>query len=107
MEQQLGDVEAGYLTVVIAGCHHRQLTGVFALGASVVFGIGTLFGLNTPAKGARTHIWLASSPDVDGVSGKYFEHCKEKATSPLAEDAEARKRLWTLSEEMTGVTFPD
>jgi NAD(P)-dependent dehydrogenase (short-subunit alcohol dehydrogenase family) len=85
---------------------YRQLTGIFAMGAKVVFSIGSILGLNTPQKGARTHIWLASSPEVGGVSGKYFEHCKEKAISDLAQDDESGERLWRLSEELTGITPP-
>jgi NAD(P)-dependent dehydrogenase (short-subunit alcohol dehydrogenase family) len=86
---------------------HRQMTGIFKFGAMLVFGVGTLFGLNTPKKGARTHIWLASSPEVEGVSGKYFEHCREKAMSELAGDKTLQGRLWDWSERVTGVGFPD
>jgi retinol dehydrogenase-12 len=85
---------------------HRQLTGVFKLGAIIVFGFGTLFNLTTPVRGARTHIWLASSPEVEGVSGKYFEHCKEKAMSDLAGDETLREKLWAWSEQVTGISFP-
>ena len=85
---------------------HRQLTGVFALGAKVVFGLGTLLRLNSPEQGARTQIWLASSPEAEGASGKYFENCEEKPLAPLADNPQARKRLWRWSEEVTGVSFP-
>lgn len=85
---------------------HRQMTGIFKLGAMLVFGFGTLFNLNSPARGARTHIWLASSAEVEGVSGKYFEHCREKAMSDLAADDSSRKKLWDWSEQVTGVSFP-
>ena len=85
---------------------HRQMTGVFKWGAALVFGIGSLLNLNTPSKGARTHIWLASSAEVEGVSGKYFEHCKEKPMSELAADVELRRQLWAWSERATGVKFP-
>ena len=85
---------------------HRQLTGVFALGAKLVFGISALLRLNTAEQGARTHVWLASSPEVEGLSGRYFENCKEKALAPLAEDPSARRRLWRWSEQATGVAFP-
>jgi retinol dehydrogenase-12 len=81
---------------------YRQMTGIFAFGAKLVFTIGSLLGLNTPQKGARTHIYLASSDEVEGVSGKYFEHCKEKVISDLAQDDEMAARLWQVSEEMTG-----
>ena len=85
---------------------HRQLTGVFALGARVVFGIGTLLHLNTPEQGARTHVWLASSAEVEGVSGEYFENCAPRAVTPLANDQQMRQRLWRWSEEATNVSFP-
>ena len=73
---------------------------------NIVFGLGSLLGLNTPQKGARTHIYLASSPEVEGVSGKYFEHCKPKEMGAQAHNPDARARLWALSEELTGLRFP-
>ena len=84
---------------------HRNMTGVFKLLASLVFGLGTLFGMNTPEKGARSHIYLASSDEVEGVTGKYFEHCKEKPMGKIAADVEARRKVWALSEELTGVSY--
>ena len=52
--------------------------------------------------GARTPIWLSSSSDVDGVSGLYFSKCASAATSKPAQDAEAARRLWAVSEELVG-----
>lgn len=86
---------------------HRQMTGIFKLGAGIVFGCGALFNLNTPAKGARTHIWLASSPEAEGLSGKYFENRREKPVSEAARDEAMRRRLWDWSEQVTGVTYPE
>lgn len=86
---------------------HRQMTGVFKLVAKVVFGIGTMLGLNTPEKGARSHIYLASSEDVAHASGRYFEHCREKQVSDLARDPDVQQRVWNISEELTGVRFPE
>jgi NAD(P)-dependent dehydrogenase (short-subunit alcohol dehydrogenase family) len=57
----------------------------------------------TPEKGARTQVWLASSPEVEGISGKYFDNCKEKTPSKAALEAGAPERLWAISEELTGV----
>lgn len=57
--------------------------------------------LKTPEKGARTQIHLCSSPDVAGITGKYFEDCKEKAPSRGASDDTDARRLWTISEELT------
>ncbi len=83
-------------------------------------GVGTNFGRNnagpmalffraakpfmrTPEQGADTLIWLASSPDVDGVSGKYFSDRKEIEAKEIAHDPAARLRLWEISEELTGL----
>jgi NAD(P)-dependent dehydrogenase (short-subunit alcohol dehydrogenase family) len=56
------------------------------------------------AQGAATSIYLASSPDVEGVTGKYFADSKETPSSPASHDEEAAKRLWEISEQMTGLT---
>ncbi|HEY6426658.1 MAG TPA: SDR family oxidoreductase [Acidimicrobiales bacterium] len=57
----------------------------------------------SPAQGARTSVYLASSPEVDGVSGKYFVKCKEKEPKRQARDPEAAQRLWQVSEELVGL----
>jgi len=56
--------------------------------------------------GARTLVWLADSPDVEGLSGAYFTD--EKVATPTAEgrDTEAARRLWELSEEQVGAAEP-
>ena len=57
----------------------------------------------TPAEGAKTLIYLASSPEVDGVTGKYFEKCKEAMpTAEAQNDADAR-RLWEISLQLSGL----
>ena len=58
-----------------------------------------------PDKGAETIIWLASSPDIEGVSGKYFMDKKEKKSNSFSYDIEAQQKLWEESEKMTGVIF--
>ena len=60
----------------------------------------------TPAKGALTSIYLASSPDVEGVSGRYYYKCKPVQPRPPARDPEAAQRLWEVSEELVGLTSP-
>jgi NAD(P)-dependent dehydrogenase (short-subunit alcohol dehydrogenase family) len=55
------------------------------------------------AKGARTSVYLASSPEVEGVTGEYFAKCKPKKPRRWAQDAEAARRLWQVSEEMVGL----
>jgi NAD(P)-dependent dehydrogenase (short-subunit alcohol dehydrogenase family) len=54
-------------------------------------------------KGARTSIYLASSPEVEGISGQYFVNCKPKQTAPQSYDERAQRKLWQISEQMTGI----
>ena len=59
--------------------------------------------MRSPEQGADTLIWLASSADVDGVSGKYFSDRKEMEAKEVAYDPSVRRRLWEISEELTGL----
>jgi len=54
----------------------------------------------SPEKGARTTIYLASSPDVGGVSGGYFFKSKLSTPSAVAQDDDAASRLWDASEKL-------
>jgi NAD(P)-dependent dehydrogenase (short-subunit alcohol dehydrogenase family) len=65
-------------------------------------GLASLLAM-APEKGARTSIYLASSPDVEGVSGRYFVKERPVVSSPQSRDQAAAERLWRLSEELTGV----
>jgi hypothetical protein len=71
-----------------------------AIGALV--GLAKVFAIS-PQKGAETMVWLASSPDVEGVSGKYFYKKRPWASSAEARDREAAERLWTASEAIAGM----
>lgn len=51
----------------------------------------------TPEQGAQTSIYLASSPEVAGVSGAYFHHSKIEQPSKAAQDDEAARKLWDVS----------
>jgi NAD(P)-dependent dehydrogenase (short-subunit alcohol dehydrogenase family) len=55
------------------------------------------------AKGARTSVYLASSPEVEGVSGEYFVKCKPRQPRRWAQDADAAQRLWQVSEQLVGL----
>ena len=59
--------------------------------------------MRSPEQGADTLIWLASSSEVDGVSGKYFSDRKEIEAKKVAYDPAARRRLWDISEDLTGL----
>jgi NAD(P)-dependent dehydrogenase (short-subunit alcohol dehydrogenase family) len=92
-------------TNITANCLHP---GVVATG----------FGLNNPVfgffvriaqpfmmsdeGGAKTTVHLVTSPDVEGVNGKYFSDSKETTPSHAARDDEAADRLWAVSEELVG-----
>jgi NAD(P)-dependent dehydrogenase (short-subunit alcohol dehydrogenase family) len=52
----------------------------------------------TPEEGAKTTIYLATSPDVEGVTGKYFDKSQEARSSDASHDRQAAQRLWALSE---------
>lgn len=55
-------------------------------------------------KGAETIIWLASSPELNGVNGKYFFNKKETKSKRISYDREVANRLWKLSEDLTGLS---
>lgn len=57
----------------------------------------------SPEKGARTIIYLASSPEVSSVSGAYFYKCRQKAPSAAAQDDVAAARLWAESARLAGI----
>jgi NAD(P)-dependent dehydrogenase (short-subunit alcohol dehydrogenase family) len=58
----------------------------------------------SPERGAQTSIYLASSPDVAALSGRYFVNSKPATSSQASYDVATQERLWTLSEQMTGIT---
>jgi NAD(P)-dependent dehydrogenase (short-subunit alcohol dehydrogenase family) len=58
--------------------------------------------LKTPEKGAATSIYLASSPEVSGVTGRYFANSKPKPSSRSSYDEAAAARLWQTSVELVG-----
>ncbi len=92
---------------VTANCLHPG-----AIGTSFGSKAGGIFGmfwtvirpfLLSPEQGAATSIYLASSPEVAGVSGKYFD---KKVAVPSSRDSYKRedwRRLWQISEELVGL----
>lgn len=94
-------------TGVTANCLHpgfvrtaigRDVTGV--LGAAVRLALCFRPG---PATGARTSVYLATSPEVANVTGGYFVRCGLAKPSAVARDAATAERLWTLSEQLAGL----
>ncbi len=54
----------------------------------------------TPEQGARTSIYLATSREVEGVSGKYFVDQKPARSDPASYDQATAEKLWRVSAEM-------
>ena len=61
-----------------------------------------LFG-KSAEKGAETTIFLATSPEVETISGKYFEDKKVEQTSEITYDSSTAAKLWKVSMELTGL----
>lgn len=53
-------------------------------------------------KGAETIVYLASSPEVEGVTGGYFVRCRKRSSAKASYDADVARRLWEESERLTG-----
>jgi len=92
---------------VAANSLHPGVVGT-GFGQNTPGVVKTLLGLArpfllTPEKGAATSIYLASSPDVADVSGKYFAKCKPVASSKASNDIDAQEKLWKLSERETAI----
>ena len=60
-------------------------------------------GAISPEEGAKTIIYLASSPEIAGVSGEYFYECKPATPTAEARNDEDAKRLWDLSEKIAAM----
>ncbi len=60
--------------------------------------------LLTPEQGARTALYLATAPAVEGVSGHYFVREKEARSVPLSYNVALQERMWAISARLTGVT---
>jgi retinol dehydrogenase-12 len=94
-------------TGVTANCLHPGFVGSnFAKNngaiASLVMTLLRPFA-RTPEKGAETAVYLASSPEVEGVSGKYFVDRRPRQPKEFAQSDDDARRLWEVSERMCGL----
>jgi retinol dehydrogenase 14 len=95
-------------TGVSANCLHpgAGIRTNFGSGVSGVLGF-TVRALTplmkSPEKGAETSIYLASSPEVEGVSGRYFAKKAEARSSVVSHDERLARRLWEVSAELTNL----
>jgi retinol dehydrogenase 12 len=71
-------------------------------GGLIAFGVGVLLRPVeiSPAKGAETPIYLATSPEVAGVTGKYFSKCRAVSSTKESYVEADQARLWAMSEEI-------
>jgi NAD(P)-dependent dehydrogenase (short-subunit alcohol dehydrogenase family) len=94
-------------TGVTANCLHPGFvatrfgdrSGGFLSG---VFRIAKTFAI-TPEKGAETIVYLASSPDVDAISGEYFYQCRPATPTAGGRDDAAANRLWNESAKLAAI----
>ncbi len=92
-------------TGVTANCLHpgfvatniaqRDLPAVARIAAKLVFSRGI-----SPEEGAKTSLYLASSPEVEGVTGQYFGKCKPRRSTPISYDESLQRQLWEQSAKL-------
>jgi NAD(P)-dependent dehydrogenase (short-subunit alcohol dehydrogenase family) len=70
---------------------------------AVMIRVARLF-MKTPAQGAGTSIYLASAPQIEGITGRYFVSRKPKTSSKASYDTAAAARLWQVSTHLAGLT---
>jgi NAD(P)-dependent dehydrogenase (short-subunit alcohol dehydrogenase family) len=86
---------------VIASGFGRTYPGPMAL----LYSLAGPFML-TPEMGAKTSVYLASSPEVEGISGKYFARSRPAKASAVSDCDASQRKLWALSEQMIGLRGP-
>jgi NAD(P)-dependent dehydrogenase (short-subunit alcohol dehydrogenase family) len=59
--------------------------------------------IKSPESGAKTVVYLASSPAVDGQTGGYYVNCRQRRPSGLARRDDLARQLWDVSARLTGL----
>ena len=94
-------------TGVTANCLHPGVVATNLLadatGLPRVIRLAARVVRASPEAGARTSLYLATSPEVEGVTGKYFVRQRAVPSSEASYDQSAARRLWRVSEELTGL----
>jgi NAD(P)-dependent dehydrogenase (short-subunit alcohol dehydrogenase family) len=91
--------EAGVADVTVNALHPATLMDTQMVRGS--FGRA----MSEVEEGVQALTRLIGDPELDGVSGRYFDQLEEDAPHSQAHDPDARRRLWTLSEELAGEKF--
>ncbi len=97
-------------TGITVNCLHPGVVRT-GFGRSGTFPFRLFFSLIKPflisdRKGADTQIYLACSPEVASVTGKYYDNRKEKQSSEESYNEAIAKKLWDVSLELTGISDP-
>jgi len=78
----------------------RHVRGILKFGVKLMRPFFT-----DPERAALTYVLLASSPETQSASGKYWEHCREKASSPMSRDKDLRQKIMAYTENVLGESF--
>ncbi len=92
--------------ILVNCCHPGAVATNIGVSRDTGFG-KTITGMlkpffQTPEKGARTAVYLASAKEVAGITGEYFYRCRIAKSSKRSKDAELAKRLFAFSEQLAG-----
>src|SRR6266436_618139 len=99
-------------TGVTANCLHPGFVatnigqnGVGPVGRSIVKLIFSRLGIS-PEEGAKTSLYLASSPEIVGVTGKYFAKSIPIRSAPISYDETLQRQLWEESAKLVNLSIP-
>ena len=87
--------------VVHPGLVGTNIARNLAAWQEIAFRVAGHLFMKSPAQGAATTCYVATSPDLQHVSGCYFANCNPETPSANMRDAEMAARLWQVSEELT------
>ncbi|MGN7411545.1 SDR family oxidoreductase [Paenibacillus sp. SAF-068] len=97
-------------TSVTVNCLHPGAVGTSigvdrntGFGTRIMAFVGKLPFFLSPEEGARTAVYLATSPEVVGITGRYFYQQKEQQLKAHAVDDASAERFWTWSEDQVGL----
>jgi len=92
--------------VTATGVHPGVVRTSFGSGGPLLYRVLTPLArpfMKGPGQGADTVVWLASSPEVEGGNGRYFTRRRAIRSSKRSYDQDAARRLWEVSERLTGL----
>ena len=84
---------------ITSNCLHPGVIRTSLARDMKIFKFFNLF-LSSPSKGARTSIYLATSPEVTGISGKYFIRSKQRKSTEITYDTKIAEKIWKMTENI-------